>query len=125
MTCTRILGTAAIFLCLPLEALAYPCLNEQLSPNCHRSWPPTPRGLPFSTPALPAKSDNMQAELVGTVPGGDPYCSGKAEGTYPHPKKCTHYIFCDNNGLAFEMPCPDCNKNFPTPACMVNWSMTV
>ncbi|GAB1609167.1 chitotriosidase-1-like isoform X1, partial [Argonauta hians] len=43
---------------------------------------------------------------VVTLPPGkdDQMCMGKADGTYPHPKSCTKYVFC-TNGRAFIEKC--------------------
>lgn len=32
-------------------------------------------------------------------------CSGKADGDYPHPTKCDHFIACVAQTHAYEMPC--------------------
>lgn len=32
-------------------------------------------------------------------------CSGKADGNYPHPTKCDHYVACVAGRHAYEMPC--------------------
>ncbi|MCU1640131.1 MAG: uncharacterized protein JWN03_406 [Nocardia sp.] len=32
-------------------------------------------------------------------------CSDKADGNYPHPTKCTHYVACVAHAHAYEMPC--------------------
>ncbi|CAG7824605.1 unnamed protein product [Allacma fusca] len=63
-----------------------------------------------------AKSNKIIPQANRCSIGGVPFnydCSGHADGNYPHPKKCTHYIACTAQLVACEMECAGNHTSTP------------
>jgi hypothetical protein len=58
---------------------------------------------PAAAEAAPAADVNVW--YANGTPGFQYDCSGKDDGNYPHPTKCTHYVACVARKHAYEMPC--------------------